>query len=34
MLNMKEILETVQMIQDEYLDIRTITMGNGKAYRI
>ncbi len=27
MLNMQEILETVQMIQDECLDIRTITMG-------
>jgi hypothetical protein len=27
MLNINEILETVQMIQDECLDIRTITMG-------
>ena len=27
MLNMQEILETVQMIQDECLDVRTITMG-------
>ncbi len=27
MLNMNDILETVKMIQDEHLDIRTITMG-------
>ena len=27
MLNIKDILETVQMIQDECLDVRTITMG-------
>ena len=27
MLNINDILETVQMIQDECLDIRTITMG-------
>ena len=27
MLNMTDILETVKMIQDENLDIRTITMG-------
>lgn len=27
MLNTKDILETITMIQDEYLDIRTITMG-------
>ena len=27
MLNINEILETVQMIQDECLDIRTTTMG-------
>ena len=27
MLNMKDIMETVQMIEEEHLDIRTITMG-------
>ena len=27
MLNMKDIMETITMIQDEHLDIRTITMG-------
>ena len=27
MLNMQDIMETVQMIQDECLDVRTITMG-------
>ena len=27
MLNASDILETIQMIQDEHLDIRTITMG-------
>ena len=27
MLNTKDILETITMIQDEHLDIRTITMG-------
>lgn len=27
MLNVKDILETIRMIQDEHLDIRTITMG-------
>ena len=27
MLNTKDILETIHMIQDENLDIRTITMG-------
>ncbi|MDR1002821.1 MAG: PFL family protein [Oscillospiraceae bacterium] len=27
MINTKDILETIQMIQDEHLDIRTITMG-------
>ena len=27
MLNMNDIMETVRMIQDENLDIRTITMG-------
>ena len=27
MLNFNDILETITMIQDEHLDIRTITMG-------
>lgn len=27
MINMKDIMETVQMIEEEHLDIRTITMG-------
>ena len=27
MINTKEILETITMIQDENLDIRTVTMG-------
>ena len=27
MLNMKDIMETITMIQEEHLDIRTITMG-------
>ena len=27
MLNMKDIMETITMIQNEHLDIRTITMG-------
>ena len=27
MLNTKDIMETITMIQDEHLDIRTITMG-------
>ena len=27
MLNMKDIMETVQMIEEEHLDIRTITKG-------
>ena len=27
MINMKDIMETITMIQDEHLDIRTITMG-------
>ena len=27
MLNTADILETIQMIREEYLDIRTITMG-------
>lgn len=27
MLNSKDILETITMIQDEHLDVRTITMG-------
>ena len=27
MLNTKDILETISMIQDENLDIRTVTMG-------
>ena len=27
MLNPRDILETIRMIQDEHLDIRTVTMG-------
>ena len=27
MLNARDILETITMIQDEHLDVRTITMG-------
>ena len=27
MVNMSDILETIKMIQDENLDIRTVTMG-------
>lgn len=31
MINTKDILETIKMIEEEHLDIRTITMGISRA---
>ena len=32
MLNTNDILETIQMITDEHLDVRTVTMGISLQY--